>query len=85
MYYKSQFGDFRLSTIESVLTTSNNSITIEESYVRLQKEVLADDGKEIQDIFKPYFKDDFRFLITGKNLSKLIRDFCYGELENENG
>ena len=78
-YYKSQFGDFRLSTTDYVHTAYGDSLPIEGSYVQLQIEVLADEGEEMQDIFKPYFKDPECFLITGTNLAKLIRDLCYKE------
>ena len=60
-------------------TTSDDYLPIEDSYAQLQVDVLGEEGDEMQDIFKPYFKDPECFLITGTNLAKLIRDFCYKE------
>ena len=76
-YYKSQFSDFRSSSVRFIVT-ARNMIRIEENYSQLQEDIF-DDGGEMRDIFKPYFEYCWQLLITGTNLAKLIRDFCYKE------
>ena len=61
-----------------MFTDSNGYVPIEDSYVRLQRDIL-DNEEGMQDIFKPYFQNYHYYLITGTNLAKLIRDFCYKE------
>ena len=77
-YYESQFDDFKCSATNFVFTEFGESIPIEYNYVKLQRDVI-DSEEKMPNIFKPYFKDPEHYLITGTNLAKLIRDFCYKE------
>ena len=88
-YYKSQFDDFRLSHVDRISTSSSYyGIAIEKNYVKLQNNIFEELENE-ESTFKPHFNnwgEDCR--ITGTNLAKLIRDFCYKEQQwiknNEN-
>ena len=77
-YYESQFDDFKYSATNFVFTEFGESIPIEYNYVKLQRDVI-DSEENMPNIFKPYFKDPKYYSITGTNLAKLIRDFCYEE------
>ena len=77
-YYESQFDDFKYSATNFVFTEFNSPIPIEDNYVKLQRGIL-DSEEKMPNIFKSYFKDPEYYLITGANLAKLIRDFCYKE------